>query len=98
MLAQLERIRQDLAFAATQVVSNPGFSLPCILALALGIGAVSAIFSVVSFVLLDPLPFREPSRLVLLWETEKHDISNPVEVSWGSFREWSSQAKSFEGL
>jgi putative ABC transport system permease protein len=58
----------DLRFALRQVVRNPGFAIVTTLTLALGIGAAVAIFTGVKAVILNPLPFRQPDRLVHLWE------------------------------
>src|SRR5688572_24116206 len=58
----------DLKFAFGQLLKNPGFITVSVLTLALGIGANTAIFSVVNAVLLRPLPFKDPDRLVMLWQ------------------------------
>jgi putative ABC transport system permease protein len=60
---------QDLRFAIRSFLRAPRFTLPAVLALALGIGATAAIFSVVRGVLLEPLPYQEPDRIVSIWET-----------------------------
>ena len=62
------KLMTDLKLAARMLLKNRGYSLPAILTLALGIGATTAIFSVVNAVLVRPLPYRDPGRLVLVWQ------------------------------
>lgn len=86
----------DLRYALRLQLKNPGFTLVAVLALALGIGANSAIFSVVNAVLLRPLPFKDADRLVMLWGTESQLNKAPVLI--GEFLDWKEQSRSFEQI
>ena len=74
----MDAVVQDLRFACRQLLKAPGFALTVILTLALGIGAVTAIFSLVEGILLRPLPFNQPDRLVLLGDDLGSSASKPV--------------------
>jgi putative ABC transport system permease protein len=75
-------LSQDVTFACRQLVRSPGFTLVAVMTLALGIGATTAIFSAVQSVVLRPLPFRQPDRLVSVYEYVRNNRSN---VSAGNF-------------
>lgn len=89
---------QDVRYAVRMLVKNPAFTAIAVLALALGIGANSAIFSVVDAVLLRPLPFKAPNQLVMLWENATH-LGFPRDTpSPANFLDWQKQATSFTGM
>src|SRR5690349_14299364 len=89
---------QDLRYGIAQLRRKPGFALLSIFALALGIGAASSIYSVVSAVLLNPLPFAEPDRLVTLWALDRKHADQPVELSLNAFRQWKKQNQVFDDI
>jgi putative ABC transport system permease protein len=91
---QLEILWQDLRYSARMLGRNPGFAAVAALTLALGIGANTAIFSVVNAVLLQPLPYAEPERLVTL--AYYHAMSGFEAAHEADFLEWREQAKAFE--
>jgi predicted permease len=92
-------LRQDLRYSVRTLRGSAGFTAIAILILALGIGANTAIFSLVSAVLLKPLPFVEPDRLVLLWENFA-PVNGPDRVSPtpATVVEWRARTRSFEGI
>src|SRR4051812_5012762 len=89
---------QDLRYAMRVLVKNPAFTIIAVIALALGIGANSAIFSVVDAVLLRPLPFKHPEQLVMLWENAAHQGFPKNTPSPANFLDWQKQAQSFTGM
>jgi putative ABC transport system permease protein len=93
----LERLLQDLRYGMRLLLRSPGFSIVAVLTLALGIGANTAIFSVVNAFLLRPLPFADSSRLMRLWTTDtKTGLSNGSITSYPNFLDWKTQSRSFE--
>jgi len=92
---------QDLAFGLRLMRKSPLFYLVAVLLLALGIGANTAVFSVVDAVLLRKLPFHDPDALVMVWEKNPQLgalVGDRVPTSYANFEEWARQAKSFDGI
>src|SRR5215204_4781902 len=89
---------QDVRYAVRALSRTPAFSLAALITLALGIGATTAVFSVVYGVLLRPLPYAEPERLVQLWEqsTRTGNERNPVSVL--NYRDWTTQTHAFSAM
>jgi len=87
----------DLKYGWRILAKNPGFAAVAILTLGLGIGANTAIFTVVNGVLLRPLPFANPSLLVLVLE---HNANFPslVSTSYENYKDWRDQSRSFESM
>jgi predicted permease len=89
---------QDLRYAARMLARTPGFTAIAVLALALGIGANTAIFSVVNKILLQPLPFKNPNELVIIWENATHVGFPKNTPSPANFLDWREQATVFSGM
>ncbi|MFL6207324.1 MAG: ABC transporter permease [Pyrinomonadaceae bacterium] len=89
---------QDIRYGARMLWKSPGFTVVAVLALALGIGANTAIFSVVNAVLLRALPYRDADRLVVLWENNRTGNHPRNVISSMNFLEWQAQSKAFEQM
>jgi predicted permease len=94
----LEQLLQDVRYGLRQLRRNPGFTAVAALTLALGIGANTAIFSIINAVLLTPLPFPHPDRLVQIWERNPHIGLEQGVVSPYNFLDWQSQSRDFEAM
>src|SRR5580704_9011321 len=95
----LDNLAHDLRYALRGLRRSPGFALTAILSLALGIGASISIFTVADNLLLRPLPYHDPSRLMMVWETHRtlggteHNVVSP-----GNYLDWKSQNDVFETM
>ncbi len=93
-----EEMFQDLRYGARMLVKSPGFTLVAALTLALGIGANTAVFSVIEAVILRPLPYQDSERLCMLWKSVP---ARNIEWDWTSYptiRDWREQSRSFEDM
>jgi len=93
----METFLQDVRYGVRVLARHKGFTAVAVLTLALGIGANTAIFSVVNELLLRPLPYRDAERIVMLWEVTPEGRRQNT-TSRANFRGWREQAKSFEGM
>src|SRR5271154_7403895 len=95
---QMLTILRDLRYALRTLRKMPGFTMVALLVLALGIGANTAIFSVVNSVVLRPLPYPGADRLSLIWETDLKDGIQREGPSGPNFLDWKEQTQSFEDM
>src|SRR6266576_1704002 len=89
---------QDFRYGFRMLVRRPAFTAIAILALALGIGANTAVFSVIRGVLLRPLPYSDPDRLVMLWESNLKSNDPTEPASAPNFKDWKAQNTSFTAM
>ena len=94
----LEMLWQDLRYAAARCARVPALRVVAVLTLALGIGANTAIFSVVNAVILRPLPYPDPARLVELWGNVKRAKVERRGTSFADYLDWRTQSQSFDGM
>src|SRR2546430_1345808 len=94
----LRNLIHDARYAARMLYKHPAFTTLAALTLALGIGASATIFSAVHAVLLQPLPYKDPTRLAVLWTDDpRHDIHEEG-TSYLNFLDWKERTQSFEDL
>ena len=94
----MESLFNDIRYAIRSILKRPGFSLIAVVTLALGIGANTAIFSVVNAVVLRPLPFKEPEKLLQVWEANYKRGRNTIQASYPNFADWRDQNQVFEQI
>lgn len=93
----VEGLWRDVKFALRQMKKSPGFAATAVLTLALGIGATTAMFTVVDNALLRPLPYRNPGRLVFVDETGSAGV-NSFGVPYLDFRQWRGENHAFQSM
>src|SRR5258708_2242125 len=98
MKEQMPALLRDMRYSWRTLRKMPGFTIVALLVLALGIGANTAIFSVVNSVLLHPLPYPNSDRLALIWETDLKDGIKREGPSGPNFLDWKEQSQSFEDM
>ena len=96
--AWLDALRQDVRFGIRTLIRRPGFAMIAVLTLGVGIGATTAIFSLIDGVLLKPLPFHEPDRLTMVWEVRPRFNLPRIEVAPLNYVDWQRQVQAFESL
>jgi putative ABC transport system permease protein len=94
----LRSVLNDCQFAVRQFLKDPGFTSVTLLTLAIGIGANTAMFSVIDAVLLRPLPFHDPDQLVAVESIDLHDPTQGGDISYPAFLDWRSQSHCFEAM
>jgi ABC-type lipoprotein release transport system permease subunit len=97
-MLQMDTLRQDIRFAWRTFRKNPAFTVVAVLTLALGIGANTAIFSVVNAVLIRSLPYEQPESLVVLWGNVQRTVVERRGTSFPDYTDWRAQNRSFEDL
>ena len=94
----MENLLQDLRYAVRMLIKKPGFTVVVVAALALGIGANTAIFSIVNSILLRPLPYRDPGRLAMIWmDNRRMNVDQDIH-SYANYVDYRDQNQVFESM
>jgi putative ABC transport system permease protein len=94
----VDMLLQDIRYALRLMRQRPGFTSIVVITLALGIGANTAVFTVINGVLLRPLAFKEPGRLMVLWENDRINTKPRSLVAPANFKDWQEQSRGFEQI
>ncbi len=96
----MDNVLRDIGYGFRTLIRTPGFTILALITLGMGIGANTAVFSIADAVLFRPLPFNEPDRIVMLWETNPHiqDGGDKLPAANADFLDWRSQNHSFEHM
>src|SRR5512147_1356800 len=94
----MQTLLNDLRHAMRRLRRSPGFTATALLTVALGVGATTAMFSAVHGVLLKPLPYPEPERLVMIRGASRVQAGSPGVISYPDYLDWQRQARSFEAI
>ncbi|MGH9898707.1 MAG: ABC transporter permease, partial [Pyrinomonadaceae bacterium] len=95
---KLQILWQDIRYGIRKLVQTPGFTLVALVAIMLGVGTNTAIFSIVNTVLLRPLPYQNPEQLVTIWGTRPGPGQSQLRTALPTINDWREQSKSFAGI
>src|SRR5260221_932161 len=96
--ARMQTLLNDLRYAARRVLRSPGFTVLAVLTVGLGVGATTVMFSAVNGVLLKPLSYPEPDRLVMIRGATRAQPGRPGVISYPDYRDWRQESRSFETM